>query len=184
MDRREKIEMTRKQRRLTLIAAAGDEVLARCGRACADRAEGSRSCSFNSPTDGGREARRARHAHPPRRPGAARQRCQRGDNLAVTFEVTDGNRAMCRLPIRACFPICSAKGRASSPKARSIRRRHVQGRQRARQARRDLHAEGSRRLAEEAGPLEGRLRAKARAQGKPRRSRRRNGGQVAAGSAT
>ena len=62
---------------------------------------------------------------------------------------------------RASCPTCSAKGRAWWPRARSTRPA-FQGRHRARQARRDLHAEGSRRRAEEAGALEerGRLRAR------------------------
>ena len=36
----------------------------------------------------------------------------RSENLAVRFEVTDGKHTHRGAPIRACCPICSAKGRA------------------------------------------------------------------------
>ena len=55
--------------------------------------------------------------------------------------------------IAACCPICSAKARAWSPRARSARR-HLRGARGAGQARRELHAAGGREGAEGSGPLE------------------------------
>ncbi len=94
--------MTRKQRRLTLIAAAG-LVLVVAGCSISDRAEGlarilqltNRCC---------REACRARDAHPAWRTGRARH-AGPGDNLSVKFEVTDGNRAIAASPFGSSFDL-------------------------------------------------------------------------------
>ena len=51
---------------------------------------------FQSPTDVAEKHLGARHPHPHRRAGQARQR-QRGDNLRIRFEVTDGKHD---IPVR------------------------------------------------------------------------------------
>ena len=79
---------------------------------------------------------------------------KRGENQQVTFEVADARSG---LPVRyrASCRTCSAKGRASSPRA-CWRPPALPGRHGARAARRDLHAARGRRRAEEAGRLAGR----------------------------
>src|SRR5262249_1198701 len=83
----------------------------------------------------------------------------RGDNLAVTFAVADGSKTLGRLQGNPARPVPRRSGRGRRGRARCVRR--VQGRYRARQARRNLYAQGSRRRPEEAGRLEGRLRPQA-----------------------
>ena len=86
----------------------------------------------------------------------------RGDNLAVSFEVADGSATLAGgLQGNSAGSVPRRAGRGRRRRARCVRR--VQGRHRARQARRDLHAQGRRRRAEEAGALEGRLRREGRA---------------------
>ena len=70
--------------------------------------------------DGGREADSAGQALPARRPGAAGlagARRQSGGDVSASPTAA----RPCRSPTRASCPICSAKGRALSPKARSMR---------------------------------------------------------------
>ena len=85
---------------------------------------------------------------------------KRGDNLAVNFSVADGSAT---LPVdlqgHPARPVPRRAGRRRRRRAGCIRR--LPRRHRACQARRDLHAQGSRRRPEEAGPLEGRLRRQA-----------------------
>ena len=78
---------------------------------------------------------------------------QRGDNLAVRFEVTDGNRAIA-VTYQGILPDLFREGQGVIAEGTLEPGGGVQGRFRAGQARRELHAEGSRRRAEEAGPLE------------------------------
>ena len=151
-------EMTRKQRRLILIGA-GLGVLALRRRAGADRAEGlDRVLQFADRCGGERTRSRARASGSagwcsPARVERRRSRCALRRDRRQDRRSASAIAASCRT--------CSAKGRAWSPKACSTPR-HVQRRHRARQARRNLHAEGSGRRAEEAGPLEGRLRQERR----------------------
>ena len=79
----------------------------------------------------------------------------RGDNLKVRFEVTDGNKSV-PVTYTGILPDLFREGQGVVTEGALDAARHLQGRQRARQARRDLHAEGSRRRAEEAGSLEDR----------------------------
>ena len=90
----------------------------------------------------------------------------RGDNLQVSFEVTDGNKSV-PVAYTGILPDLFREGQGVVAEGALEYRRHLHRRQRARQARRDLHAEGSRRRAEEAGPLEDRERRRPcrRAQG-------------------
>ena len=109
--------MTRKQRRLVLIGSSLG-VLALAAVLVLSALKDS-IVFFNSPTDVVEK-----QVQPGSRirlgglvkPGTV----QRGDNLAVRFEVTDGNRAIASA-IKASCRICFAKGRASSRKARSSR---------------------------------------------------------------
>ena len=141
--------MTRKQRRLVLIGSSLG-VLALAAALVLSALKDS-IVFFNSPTDVVEEARRSPAAasgsadwsRPAPCSAATILRCASRSPTA-TAPSRSATRASCRT--------CSARGRAWSPKARWSRRR-VQGRFRARQARRELHAEGSRRRAEEAGPL-------------------------------
>ena len=88
------------------------------GRAGARRAQGlDRVLQFADRR--GREARHAGHAHPPRRPGEGRQRAARRQPRRP-LRGHRRQRAPSRSPTRASCPTCSAKGRAWSPKARSM----------------------------------------------------------------
>ena len=84
----------------------------------------------------------------------------RGDNLAVNFSVADGNAT---LPVayKGILPDLFREGQGVVAEGALDACRRLPRRHRACQARRDLHAEGSRRRPEEAGPLEGRLRRQA-----------------------
>ena len=107
--------MTRKQRRLVLIGG-GLGVLA-VAVALMLNAFRDSIVFFNSPSDVAEK-----HIGPGTRirlGGLVKDgSVVRGNNLSVRFEVTDGKSEI-PVSIRACCPICSAKGRASSPKARS-----------------------------------------------------------------
>ncbi len=146
--------MTRKQRRLTLIGAGLGVLGLAAGLVL--YALNDAIVFFNSPTDvvekqvaPGSRIRLGGLV----KPGSL----VRGDNLSVRFEVTDGNKSVLgQLHRHPSGPLPRRAGRGDRRRARC--RGHLQGRQRARQARRDLHAEGSRRRAEEAGPLENRRR--------------------------
>ena len=83
--------MTRKQRRLVLIGSSLG-VLALAAVLVLSALKDS-IVFFNSPTDVVEKHVAARQPHPARRAGQAGT-VQRGDNLAVRFEVTDGNSAI------------------------------------------------------------------------------------------
>ncbi len=107
--------MTRKQRRLVLIGGSG-AVLAVAVGLVLNAMSGS-IVFFQSPTEVAEK-----HIAPGTRirigglvkPGSV----ERGADLRVKFEVTDGNKDF-RYGIRASCRICFAKGRVSSPKASS-----------------------------------------------------------------
>jgi hypothetical protein len=84
----------------------------------------------------------------------------RGDGLAVMFRVADGSAT---LPVSytGILPDLFREGQGRGCRRGARLRRRVQGRHRARQARRELYATGSRGRAEEAGALERRLRREA-----------------------
>src|SRR5262249_8408656 len=103
-----------------------------------------------------REAHCARHPHPARRAGGARQRRARRQSCRAVRRHRRQRGRQRRLPGHSSRPVPRRAGRGD--RGRAAARRLFQGGQRARQARRDLHAEGGRRRAQEAGPLEGRLR--------------------------
>ena len=144
--------MTRKQRRLILIGSSLG-VLALRSRWCCSRC-GIRSCSsIRRPTSSRSMSRRAARI---RLGGLVKEgSLERGDNLQRPLRGDRRQQGHCRSPITgiAARPVPRRAGRGGRRRARAGR--HVQGRQRARQARRDLHAERGRRRPEEAGPLEG-----------------------------
>ncbi len=150
--------MTRKQRRLTMIG--GSLAVLAIAAALVLNAMRDSIVFFSTPTMA------AEKQIPPGKrfrlgglvqPGSL----VRGDNLAVNFSVADGSAT---LPVayqgNSAGPVPRRAGRRRRGRAGCVRR--LQGRYRARQARRDLYAEGCRRRAEEAGTLEGRLRRQAR----------------------
>ena len=100
--------MTRKQRRLVLIGS-GLGVLALAAVLVLSALKDS-IVFFNSPTDVVEKNVAPGTPHPARRAGEARH-AERGEELAVRFEVTDGKRAI-PVAIKASCRICSAKGRA------------------------------------------------------------------------
>ena len=109
--------MTRKQRRLTIIGGSL-AVLAFAAGAGAERIAGFDRVLLDA-GDGAEQHMPRRQARSPRRYGGDGS-LERGDNLAVSFEVTDGNTTTAgQLQGYSC-PICSAKGRASSPRGTSI----------------------------------------------------------------
>ena len=82
---------------------------------------------------------------------------QRGDKLAVRFEVTDGNRAIA-VSYQGILPDLFREGQGVIAEGTLEPGGGFKADFGARQARREIHAEGSRRRAEEAGPLERRHR--------------------------
>ena len=116
--RARRLSMTRKQRRLVLIGSSLG-VLALAAALVLSALKDS-IVFFNSPTDVVEKHVAAGHAHPARRAGQARHRAaRRAISRCASRSPTATARS--RSAIRASCPICSAKGRASSPKARSSR---------------------------------------------------------------
>ena len=146
--------MTRKQRRLSLIGAALG-VLALAVALVLGALKDS-IVFFNSPTEVAEN-----HVKPGTRiriGGLVKEgSVQRGESLAVRFEVTDG-RSTVPVAYQGLLPDSVPRRAGGRRRRRPRSDGHLPRRQRARQARRDLHAEGGRRQLEEAGPLEGRIR--------------------------
>ena len=141
--------MTRKQRRLTLIGGSLG-VLALAAVLVLSALKDS-IVFFNSPTDVVEK-----HVAPGTRirlGGLVKEgSVQRGDNLAVRFEVTDGNKAVSgQLPGHPARPVPRGAGRGDGRNHRAGRR--LQGRFRFGQARRKVYAQGSGRCLEEARPV-------------------------------
>ena len=90
-------------------------------------------------------------------------RLQRKD-IDAAFDVTDGKNVI-RVTYRGILPDLFREGQGVVAEGTLIDAHLVPRRHRAGQARRELHAEGSGRRAEEAGSLEGRLRQEARSRG-------------------
>ena len=159
--------MTRKQRRLTMIGGALAVLAVAAGLVL--NALRDSIVFFSTPTMAAEK-----HIAPGKRfrlgglvqPGSL----VRGDNLTVTFEVTDGSA---NLPVtyKGILPDLFREGQGVVAEGALDAFRHVQGRYRACQARRELHAEGRRRRAEEAGALEGRLRQEGRGEREGRKLR-------------
>ena len=91
---------------------------------------------------------------------------QRKD-IDATFDVTDGKNVI-RVTYRGILPDLFREGQGVVAEGTLIDAASFRADYGARQARRELHAEGSGRRAEEAGPLEGRLRQEAGAAAAPR----------------
>ena len=111
--------MTRKQRRLVLIGSALG-VLALAVALVLIALKDS-IVFFNSPTDVVEKQHQARDPHSARRAGEGRQRRARRNLARPLRRHRRQEHGPGRL-IRACCPICSAKGRAWWPKARSTAR--------------------------------------------------------------
>ena len=109
--------MTRKQRRLTMIG--GSLVVLAVAAALVLNAMRDSIVFFNYADRGGRKTDAGGNRF---RLGGLVQpgTLVRGDDLAVTFDVADGKNS-CASPTREFCPTCSAKGRASWPRARSMR---------------------------------------------------------------
>ncbi len=88
---------------------------------------------FNSPSDVVAEHAAGRHPHPPRRPGRGRQPGQGRRRQGQLRRHRRQRRGAGRLS-RASCPTCSARGRASSPRACSTADGGARRRHRARQA--------------------------------------------------
>ena len=138
--------MTRKQKRLSVIPGAMAFLAA--AAALTFYALGQKASFFYMPAELEDCDTAARPAHPPRRTRRGRHGRARPRRQGDLCRHRRQNRS--RSPTPASFPICSARGRGSSPKAVWHGRR-VRRRQRARQARRELHAEGSRRRLKKKG---------------------------------
>ena len=100
------------------------------------------------------ETHRARHPHPARRLGQDRQPRARRQSESPFRRHRRQSRHPGRLSGRVARSVPRRAGRRRRRRARRFWL--VQGRHHSRQARRDLHAEGSRRRVEEVGTLEGR----------------------------
>ena len=148
--------MTRKQRRLVLIGSSLG-VLALAAVLVLSALKDS-IVFFNSPTDvvekkvePGSRIRLGGLV----KPGSL----QRGEKLAVRFEVTDGNRAIA-VSYQGILPDLFREGQGVVAEGALEAGGGFKADSGARQARRELHAEGSRRRAEEAGALERRTTEK------------------------
>ena len=141
--------MTRKQRRLTLIGGSLG-VLALAAVLVLSALKDS-IVFFNSPTDVVEK-----HVAPGTRirlGGLVKEgSVQRGDNLAVRFEVTDGNKAV-SVSYQGILPDLFREGQGVVDGRNDRARRRLQGRFRFGQARRKVYAQGSGRRFEEAGPV-------------------------------
>ncbi len=149
--------MTRKQRRLTIIG--GSLAVLAIAAALVLNAMRDSIVFFSTPA-----MVAEKHIQPGKRfrlgglvqPGSL----VRGDNMAVAFEVADGSAT---LPVsyKGILPDLFREGQGVVAEGALDASGVFQGRHRACQARRELHAKGCRRRPEEAGALEGRIRCKA-----------------------
>ncbi len=145
--------MTRKQRRMILIGSALG-VLAIAAALVLNAMRGS-IVFFNSPTDVVEKA--TKPGERIRLGGLVKEgSVARGENLEVRFEVTDGRNSV-KVTYQGLLPDLFREGQGVVTEGALDSSGILQGGQRARQARRDLHAEGSRRRSEETRTLEGRL---------------------------
>ena len=130
--------MTRKQRRIALIGSALG-VLALAVGAGAQRDAQDSIVFFNSPTDVVEKHDQARRPHPPRRPGERRAVLRARENMAVRFDVTDGSNTIA-VAYQGLLPDLFREGQGVVTEGALEDSGTLQGRQRAGQARRNLHA--------------------------------------------
>ena len=161
--------MTRKQRRLVLIGSALAVLALAVGLVLTALKDS--IVFFNSPTDVVEK-----HVGPGARirlGGLVKDgSVVRGDNLQVRFEVTDGKSTI-PVAYQGLLPDLFREGQGVVTEGALDAAGTLQGRQRARQARREIHAQGSRRRAQEAGPLEGSRKAGRRGRVRSRAMRHR-----------
>ena len=140
--------MTRKQRRLLALVAAGWRLLGGGDRAGAGRVQ-RQSRVLLQPERAGRERRSA----PGRRVRIgglveAQSLAREADGRSVSFRVTDGKTDIA-VVYDGMLPDLFREGQGVVAEGRLRRRRRLRRQQRARQARREIHAARGRRCAEE-----------------------------------
>ena len=151
--------MTRKQRRIVLIASGLGVLRSRCC-SCSARSRIRSSSSTHRPTSSEKHVA-ARRPHPPRRPRRRPAACRAAIALSIRFEVTDGNRSI-PVTYQGILPDLFREGQGIVAegsldgsgvfKADNVLAKHDE----------TLHAQGRGRCPEEAGALEGRVREEGR----------------------
>ncbi len=144
-----RLNMTRKQRRLVLIGSSLGVLALAAVLVLSALKDFDRVLQFADRRCG--EACAARQPHPARRAGQGRHRAARRQSRGALRGDRRQPRHHGQLSRHPAGPVPRRAGRHRGRNART--RRRIQGRFGAGQARRELYAEGSRRRAEEAGPL-------------------------------